>query len=273
MLNKLLHHNPAEASEPAAGAGAPEITTDAGQSVPEGAAGSGEGNQPVEGEKSPEGGGENKPTVKSLTAKLEEQAKSLEDVTSKLGKQSKHVKTLRDLQEALAKDPEKILTVLAKRQGKEVFFQKPGDTAANINKLFSEASDEERGGLLSELFGQLKGELRSEFSSEIEAVYDQAKATEHPDWDDEPIVDTIAGMKTLVDTGKMTQRELQYYAAKGYLSADALEAAKAEGKAEYIAELQKKNQGELSPGAGGMAPSTVKEINFEDVASDLSGII
>lgn len=273
MLNRFLHHNPTEANEPAVEKDAPEVTPDTEQPPVEGDVESGEGNKLGEGGTTPEGGEKkDEPTVKGLTAQLEEQAKKFKDVTTKLGVQSKHVKTLRDLQDALSRNPEKTLTAMAKRHGKTLFFEEPGNTAANISKVFSESSDDERGALMKELYDKLGGDLRTEFRGEIDAVYNSAKASQYPDWDDDPIVETIAGLQAAVDSGTMTQRELMYHASKGYLSADAITAAKAEGKAEYIAELQKKNQEELSPG-GISSPSTEKEVSFEDVASSLSGII
>lgn len=267
MMKKFYDAN-AESGE--TGAAASEATPDAGQDPSKGDPGSGEGNQPG-GDKTPEDGGDKKPTIKGLTADLEAKNSEITGLTTKLGRQARSVGTLRGLQDSLKKDPQKTLQALASKTGTKVFFEDPGSKIGDIQKMFAEASDEDKGAIMAQLVGDAKGELRGEFSDITEAIFDQMKSSEHADWDDDAIVDTIAQMETAVDIGKMTKRELKYYAAKGFLAPGAITAAKAEGKAEYIAELQKKNAGELDPGGGG-APGAKEELSFEEVVEQLTGI-
>lgn len=265
-MNPFRFYNHTDGGE---GAGSQDGGTDPNAQEPKGG---GEGAGSSQGAEDEGKSGENKPDVK--TPSVEDQLKDLtgknEYLSKKLGEQSRAATTSKDLARALRTDPQKTLSALVGKYGFKLADSEKNQP--DMAKLFAEGSDEDRGNLVKQMREDIKSELREEMKAETGAIYDTLKEKEYPDWHDENLSATRDQLVLDHQLGNISTKELTHLAARGLATPEALEAAKKEGRDEYIDELQKKTGANIDDGGGQTGSGGGKEVDFADVAEELSTI-
>jgi hypothetical protein len=186
------------------------------------------------------------------------------DVTSKLGKQSEHIKTLKDFNERIKTKPKDLIASIAKQTGLKVQFD--GDQKPDLAAIFASGNPEKQAKAVESLQGN---DPRLDAVIERLSVLDeQALANQYKDWDD--LGDERDALSLAVSVGKIKPSELTHLATRGLNLDKAIEAAKKEAVEEYIDSLQTKNRGGI-PGSRGAHKASAQEgaQTLEGILKDL----
>lgn len=185
-------------------------------------------------------------------SQAEQATQEVERLKSRLGKQANEIGAFNALQARMKEDPRGLSAEILKAAGMDVSQPAQFDT----NSLFDERTGELR--LTKESFPKFMESMqkaaadnaRLEVAPEINRIFEESLRGRYSDYDD--MHESRSGLQSLVLSKKMTYTELFHLAARGAHLADALDAAKAEGKAERDRELAAKAAGVVGqPGATG----------------------
>lgn len=187
--------------------------------------------------------------LETLQTKLTELETKHTDLTSKMGRQSREVGLLRQIEQELRVNPEKALQTIAKAKGLDITFG-AGKPQVDLEKQMSEGTAAEQANGINETVNKaVQDALRTHVLPHLQALGEVDNANKYADWDD--MADTRQTLSHAVNVGQMTQEQLTHHAAQGFHLSEALTAAKEEGKAELRAELARKNEEQISTNRDG----------------------
>jgi len=200
--------------------------------------------------------------IEKLTNDLNDAKGKYDDISSKLGKQSAQIKTLRDFSKKMKEDPKGMAAKILKDAGIKAAFD--GDKAIDLGKAMSIEDESERAAAAKTYEEQMQVKLQNQLKSVLAPVQEHILSTRHADWDD--LGDTRDSLSLAVASGQMSETELTHLAARGLGMGDALKEAGKLAVEEYKESLAQKGKEQVSRGAG------TDEGGSED-APDLTNIL
>lgn len=240
MTDELQQHAGAEAGDLGGEAG--EVGAESGnQDAGEGVEGDAKNQEGDEGS----GKTDKEPTeLEKLQAQVTELTSKNSDMATKMGRQSKEVGLKRQVENALRTDPEAAIRTMIKEYGVADKFG-AGKSGVDLAKQFGEGTaDDQAAGIQGKVDEMIDHALETRVMPRLNAMQEIDHANEFKDWDD--LSDTRQTLHLARQTGTMSEGQYSQHAARGFHMADALTAAKEEGRAELRAELARKNSEQIT---------------------------
>jgi len=193
-------------------------------------------------------------TVESLTAKSKEQADEIARLTKKLGQSGNEKGELIKAMKRYQDDPIKAAQEILKKAGGKFKIVGSGELGDDdITKALSTDDDDVRQDALKKMSdAKFKDDITAgvfkELSPVLKTLVESNLKSRYPDYDDHG--DFREEMRVLHQSGHLSTEELLHLAVRGKGLPGAVEAAKKEGRDEYIEELRKKQEAEVGAGSG-----------------------
>jgi len=254
-----LHRDEGEAggAPPAADPNTDPNATNAG----EGGAGEGEGG------KAPELTPDQQ--IEKLTKERDDWTTKHADIAKKLGEQSGHIKTLKDLSRSMTQTPDKLIENIAKSAGLNVTINR--GTSVDLAKTFAEGDAGEQAKAIADSQAAGREDILNQVKAIIDPVAEHQTATKYPDWDD--LGDFRDSLQAQHTAGNVPDRELYHLAARGANVESAIKAAREDAVKEYIADLTKKEQGQIAGASPSERPGAKEaQLKIENVLGELAGL-
>jgi hypothetical protein len=219
----------------------------------------------------PNGNAGKEPTVADLQKQIADLTKKNEDIASKLGKQSETVGLYNRWAEKFEKSPDELIKEIAKAKGIKVKFD-TGDQPNIIDLILNEPDEEKRKAIIEKLSGEnkidnivktAKKETLDEINPILQPLIIAQYQAKYSDWDS--LEDTRKAMPALTAAGGLTKMDLHHLAARGLKMAEAIEAAKKEGREAFIKELNEKGPGFLETSGVTFKSDKSKPIRLSDI--------
>lgn len=209
---------------------------------------------------------EQKPTpeqqLEALTKERDEWKGKHEALAQKAGKQGATLGQMKDMVQAMTSDPHGFLRTFAEKNKIKVKFD--ADNLPDLGEAFSSDDDSKKAEVMKQ-WGEKnqkdKEETREMVQQMISPLVENELARQFDDYDE--LSDERDKITMQVVNGKMPDRMLHHYAARGMNIGEAIKEAQKRAVEEYKADLSKKNQeqpgtGEGRPGSGGKM-ATIEE--------------
>lgn len=192
------------------------------------------------------GGTPGEPTVADLQKIISDLTAEKDNLAKKLGKASDQVGLFKKWSEQFDASPEDLIKDIAKAKGIKLKFD-TGESLSVVDQILNEPDEEKRQKILESLnatkktediIKTAKGEALAELNPILAPLIEAQYKSKYSDWDN--LTEVRKAIPTLNKTGGLTNQDVWHLAARGLEMPKAIEAAKKEGRDEFIAELNQK---------------------------------
>lgn len=212
------------------------------------------------------------PTVESLMVTLKERDGKIADLSTRLGKQSSSVKTVRDYNDRLNSDPVGLLNDIARQTGTKIRIG--GDKSTSVRDMLLSDDETVRVKAADDMLAREKEDaaverINQRITPVLDSVLQGHLRAQFADFGD--LAEDRDAIKAAISMGKLSKDEIFHYAARGMHLDAAITDAKAQGVEEYKEQLRLKNDGQVDTGGRGKDLSDKdKQLKMSDVASGLN---
>lgn len=168
----------------------------------------------------------------------------------KLGQQGEQVGAYNHLRKAMNENPSALIQEIAKNANLKVNMEQSNVDFSTLTGTDGEVNVENLPNLLKQMEQNIMSNARRELLPRYEEMFTAQLAGKYDDWDD--LTETRDLLQLNLTSKKMSYAEVLHLASQGVNMSEALNAAKANAKVEYAAELKEKADATLpTDGSGG----------------------